>query len=212
MRYEELKVGMRVKVVLPEKYVYCGVDFDLENDGCVGNITSIDNESCKTAVEVEFDDGHFDWGSYASLVSQDKTVDTETISDKLSQIEKLVIDIKDSPKGATHYHAGTGGYTWYRLEVCGQWLAYSEYMCKWHPHHHRVHHPVNTLTAIITEDVASMRMSDVKPAIVSTFRFNPDHIKNLIADRLDFDPKTVKISFNLDHNNSVKDIVIEVKE
>lgn len=57
-----------------------------------------------------------------------------------------------------------------------------------------------------------MNLKDVTPTVVRTFKFSPDQIKNLIADELDFDPKTVKISFNLDHNDMVKDIVLEVKQ
>lgn len=95
MKHNYLKVGMRVKVVLPEKYNYYGVDFDLQNDGCEGKIITIDNELCNLTVEVEFDNGNFDWGNHASLVQIDKQVDTESIHDKLSKIEKLIEEIRE---------------------------------------------------------------------------------------------------------------------
>lgn len=96
MKHKDLKVGMRVKVVLSSQPMYHGSNFDWTYNECEGKVNEIDHENCNLTVEVEFDNGHFDWGNHNSLVQIEKPVDKESIHDKLDKIEQLIEEIREA--------------------------------------------------------------------------------------------------------------------
>lgn len=96
MKFNDLKLGMRVKVNLDCESTDC--DFSYANDGLFGIVEEIDDDDEKLSVFVCFDNDRRDWGNHRSLVaagSEKEKIDKGTISDKLAEIERLVKEVKE---------------------------------------------------------------------------------------------------------------------
>lgn len=94
MKHSSLEIGMPVRIKIDDSFN--GSDFYNRNDGKNGVVCYIDHGGSDLSVQVEFEGDDNDWGNHRSLISFDENdIDSATIYDKLSQIEKLVKEIKE---------------------------------------------------------------------------------------------------------------------
>lgn len=94
MKHSNLKVGMPVRVKIDSSFNGC--DFYARHDGTNGVVVVVDHAGGDMSVQVRFDNDDYDWGNHRSLISlEENDIDNATIYDKLSQIDKLVKEIKE---------------------------------------------------------------------------------------------------------------------
>lgn len=87
---QKFTVGERVRVVASG-----GGLFNLSNEGLRGTVDSI---RCSETVYVRFDNGSLDYGLFEDLISLEvcsvEASASQTVKDKLEQIERLLAEIK----------------------------------------------------------------------------------------------------------------------